>query len=152
MFFLELSCFFDDLADVGNLTFGSSAFSKTNLNIWNFTVHILQKPGLENFEHYSTSVSDECSSAVVSTFFGIAFYLTQIQRKMFCNSLKQHKIVGMQFFTGVVKTNFHQVSILIAIIFIQAWTTKSTEIKLLTLYMFLVAVTDTGVIYAQSLF
>ena len=48
--FLELSCFFDDPADVGNLISGSSAFSKTSLNIWKFTVHILLKPGLENFE------------------------------------------------------------------------------------------------------
>ena len=54
--FLELSCFFDDPADVGNLMSGSSAFSKTSLNIRKFTVHILLKPGLENFEHYFTSV------------------------------------------------------------------------------------------------
>ena len=54
--FLELSCFFDDPADVGNLMSGSSAFSKTSLNIWKFTVHVLLKPGLENFEHYFTSV------------------------------------------------------------------------------------------------
>ena len=54
--FLELSCFFDDPADIGNLISGSSAFSKTSLNIWRFTVHILLKPGLENFEHYFTSV------------------------------------------------------------------------------------------------
>ena len=54
--FLELSCFFDDTTDVGNLIFGSSAFSKTSLNIWMFTVHILSKPGLENFEHYFASV------------------------------------------------------------------------------------------------
>ena len=54
--FLELSCFFDDPADVGNLISGSSAFSKTSLNIRKFTVHILLKPGLENFEHYFTSV------------------------------------------------------------------------------------------------
>ena len=53
---LELSCFFDDSADVGNLISGSSAFSKTNLNIWKFTVHILMKSGLDNFEHYFTSV------------------------------------------------------------------------------------------------
>ena len=50
--FLELSCFFDDPADVGNLTSGSSAFSKTSLNIWKFTVHVLLKPGLENVGHY----------------------------------------------------------------------------------------------------
>ena len=50
--FLELSCLFYDPADVGNLISGSSAFSKTSLNIWKFKVHVLLKPGLENFEHY----------------------------------------------------------------------------------------------------
>ena len=70
MFFFELSCFFDDPADVGNLI---SGFSKTSLNIWKFTVHVLLKPGLENFEHYFTSMWDECNCAVVWTFFGIAF-------------------------------------------------------------------------------
>ena len=54
--FLELSCFFDDPADIGNLISGSSAFSKTILNIWKFTVHVLLKPGLVNFEHFFTSV------------------------------------------------------------------------------------------------
>ena len=54
--FLELSCFFDDPADVGNLISGSSAFSKSSLNIWNFTVQVLLTPGLENFEHYFASV------------------------------------------------------------------------------------------------
>ena len=54
--FLELSCFFDDPADVGNLISGSSAFSKSSLNIWKFTVHILLKPGLENFEHHFASI------------------------------------------------------------------------------------------------
>ena len=54
--FLKLSCFFDDLVDVGNLTSGSSTFSKSSLNIWEFTVHVLLKPGLENFEHYFTSM------------------------------------------------------------------------------------------------
>ena len=73
MFFLELSCFVDDPADVGNLISGSSAFSKTSLNIWKFTVHVLLKPGMENFEHYYTSVRDECNCAVVSAFFGIDF-------------------------------------------------------------------------------
>ena len=53
--FVEISFFFDDLADVGNLISGSSAFSKTRLNIWKFMVDILLKPGLENFEHYFTS-------------------------------------------------------------------------------------------------
>ena len=54
--FLELSCFLHDPADIGNLISGSSAFSKTSLNIREFTVHILLKPGLENFEHYFTSM------------------------------------------------------------------------------------------------
>ena len=63
--FLELSCFFDDPADVGSLISGSSAFSKTSLNIWKFPVHVLLKPGLENFEHYFTSVLDESNRVVV---------------------------------------------------------------------------------------
>ena len=71
--FLELSCFFNDPPDVGNLISGSSAFSKTSLNIWKFTVHILLKPGLGNFEHYFTSVWDECNCVVVWAFFGITF-------------------------------------------------------------------------------
>ena len=54
--FLELSCFFDEPVDVDNLISGSSAFSKSSLNIWNFTVHVLLKPGLENFENYFTSL------------------------------------------------------------------------------------------------
>ena len=70
---LELSCSFHDPADVGNLIPGSSAFSKTSLNIREFTVHVLLKPGLENFEHYFTSLWDECKCAGVWVFFGIAF-------------------------------------------------------------------------------
>ena len=54
--FLELLCFFNDLMDVDNLISGSSAFSKSNLNIWKFSVHVLLKPGLETFEHYFTSM------------------------------------------------------------------------------------------------
>ena len=54
--FLKLSCFFDDPKDVGTLISGSSAFSKSSLNIWKFMVHILLKPGLENFEHYFASM------------------------------------------------------------------------------------------------
>ena len=54
--FLELSCFFNDPTDVGNLVSGSSIFSKSSLNIWKFMVHILLKPGLETFEHYFASV------------------------------------------------------------------------------------------------
>ena len=71
--FLELSCFFDDPVDVGNLLSGSSAFSKTSLNIWNFTVHVLSKSCLKNFEHYFASMWDECNCVVVWMFLGIAF-------------------------------------------------------------------------------
>ena len=71
--FLELSFFFHDSKDVGNLISGSSAFSKSSLNIWKFMVCVLLKPGLENFEHYFVSVWDECNCVVVWTFFGIAF-------------------------------------------------------------------------------
>ena len=63
--FLDLSCFFDDPANVGNLISSSSAFSKTILNIWKFTVRVLLKPGLENFEHYFASMGEECNFAVV---------------------------------------------------------------------------------------
>ena len=69
--FLELACFFDDPTDVGNLTSGSSAFSKSSLNIWKFTVHVPLKPGLENFEHYVVSVWDECNCAVVCAFYWV---------------------------------------------------------------------------------
>ena len=71
--FLELSCFFSDPADVGNLISGSSAFSKTSLSIWKFMVHVLLKPGLENFKPHFTSMWHECNCAVVWAFFGIAF-------------------------------------------------------------------------------
>ena len=81
--FLELSCFFDDPADVGNLISGSPDFSKSSLNIWKFTVHVLLKPGLENFEHYFASVWDECDCAVVWAFFGIAFFVIGIKTDLF---------------------------------------------------------------------
>ena len=71
--FLELSCFLDNPTDVGHLISGSSAFSKSSLNIWKFMVHLLLKPGLETFEHYFASVWDECNCVVVWAFFGIVF-------------------------------------------------------------------------------
>ena len=71
--FLELSFFFDDPVDVGNLISASSPFSKSSLNICKFTVHVLLKPCLENSEHYFASMWDECNCAAVWTFFGIAF-------------------------------------------------------------------------------
>ena len=81
--FLELSCFFDDPADVGNLMSGSSEFSKTRLNIWRFTVHVFLKPGLEKFEHYFTSVWDECNCVVVWAFIGFPFFGAGIKIDLF---------------------------------------------------------------------
>ena len=69
---LELSCFFHDPADVGNLISGSSSFSKSSLNIWKFMVHVLLNLGLENFEHCFARVWDEYNCAAIWTFFGIA--------------------------------------------------------------------------------
>ena len=73
-FFLEVSCFFHDPADVGNLISGSSEFSKSSLNIWKFLVRVLLKPSFENFEHCFASMWDECDYVVVWTFFGLAFF------------------------------------------------------------------------------
>ena len=69
---LELSCFVYDPANVSNLIYGSSTFSKFSLYIWKFSVHILLKPDLENFEHDLASMWNECNCVVVWTFFGIA--------------------------------------------------------------------------------
>ena len=72
--FLELSCFFNDPADVGNLISGSSAFSKSILNIWMFTVYILLKPGLENFEYYFASMWDECNCVLFEYSLALPFF------------------------------------------------------------------------------
>ena len=81
--FLELSCFFDDPTDVGNLISGSSAFSKSSLNIWKFMVHVLLKPGLENFEHYFPSVWDECNCAVFEHSLAVPFFETGMKTDLF---------------------------------------------------------------------
>ena len=73
MFSWNSLAFFDDPINVGNLVFGSSAFSKSNLNIWMFLVHVLLKFRLKNFEHYLAIMRNECNCMVVWTFFGIAF-------------------------------------------------------------------------------
>ena len=72
--FLELSFFFNNSTDVGDLISGSSAFSKSSLDIWKILVHVLLKPGLENFEHYFASVWDKWGCAVVWTFFALPFF------------------------------------------------------------------------------
>ena len=71
--FQELSCFFKNTTDVGKLISGSSAFSKSSLNIWKFSVHVLLKPSLQDFEHCLAGMWNECNCAVVWTFFGITF-------------------------------------------------------------------------------
>ena len=81
--FLEFSCCFCDPADVGNLISGSSAFSKTSLYIWKFSVHVLLKPGLENFEYDLASMWNECNCAVVWTFFVIAFLWDWMKTDLF---------------------------------------------------------------------
>ena len=83
MFFLELSCFFHDPADVGNLISGSSAFSKTSLNIRKFTVHVLLKPSLENFEHYLASLWDGCNCAVFEYPLALPFFGTGMKTDLF---------------------------------------------------------------------
>ena len=78
--FLELCCFFDDPRDVGHFISGSSAFSKSRLSIWDFTFHILLKPGLENFKHYFAGVWDECNFAIVWT---LPFFETGMKTHLF---------------------------------------------------------------------
>ena len=72
--FLELSCFFDEPMDVGNLISGSSAFSKSSFYMWNFSVHVLLKPSLKDFEHYFSCMWNECNCVVVWTFFALLCY------------------------------------------------------------------------------
>ena len=118
--FLELSCFSDDPADVGDLISASSAFSKSILNIWKFLVHVLLKLGLENFEHYFTSMWDECNCMVVWTFFGIAFLWDWRKTDLFQSTvataefskfagilsaaLSQHRLLGFE----TIQLQFHQ--------------------------------------------
>ena len=108
--FLELSCFFNDPTDVGNLISGSSAFSKSSLNIWRFMVHVLLKPGLENFERYFASMRDDCNCVVVWMFFGIAFLWDWNENQLFPVQYEKAKyrtlkvelpwLVGAQYATG----------------------------------------------------
>ena len=104
--FLELSCFFHDPIDVGNLISGSSAFSKSRFNIWKFMVHVLLKPGLENFEHYFTSVWDECNCVVQHSlglpFFGIGMKTDVFQSYGHCWSFLNFCHTECSTFTALV--------------------------------------------------
>ena len=116
--FLELSSFSHDPADVGNLISGSSAFSKSRLNIWKFMVHLLLKPGLENFEHYFASLWGECNCVVLWVFFdivslGLEWKLTfsstvaTAEFSKFAGilsaALSQHHLLGF----GIAQLEFH---------------------------------------------
>jgi len=81
--FLALSCFFCDPTDVGSLISGSSAFAKSSLNIWKFLVHVLLKPGLENFEHYFAVMWDKCGCTVVWVFFALPFFGIGVKTDLF---------------------------------------------------------------------
>ena len=118
--FLELSCFFHDPADVGNLISGSSAFSKTSLNIRKFTVHIVLKPGLENFEHYFTSVEmsaivQQFEHSLALPFFGIAMKTDLFQPRTLTNSsqifqgyIKKENIPKQFWFRCILKMGSHK--------------------------------------------
>ena len=102
--FLELSCFFHDPEVVGNLTYGSSAFSKTSLNIWKFSVHILLKLSLENFQHYFANMQDECNCAVVELSLALPSFGARMTFSIsvakvagiLSVALKQHHILGFE--------------------------------------------------------
>ena len=81
--FLELSCFFNDPVNVGNLISGSSAFSKSSLNIWKFWFTYCLKPNLDNFEHCFASMWDECNCEVVWPFFGSPFFVIGMKTDLF---------------------------------------------------------------------
>ena len=81
--FLEVSCFFNDPMDVGNLISGSSAFSKSILCIWKYLVDVLLKPSLKDFEHNLASIWNECNCMVAWTFFVIAFFGIEMKIDLF---------------------------------------------------------------------
>ena len=101
--FLELSCFFYDLVNVGNLISGSSAFSKSSLNIWKFSVHVLLKPSLENFEHYFASMWDDWNCTVIWMFFGIAFLWDWNENWPFAVLWPLHHLLGFE----IAQLEFH---------------------------------------------
>ena len=87
--FLEFPCFFHDPMDVGNLISGSSAFSKSSLNIWKFTVHLLLKAGLKDFEHYLARMCNDCSCAAVPAWDLLKVAIIFITSTMVCPQVKQ---------------------------------------------------------------
>ena len=104
---LDFSCFFDNAADVGNLISGSSAFSTSNLNIWKFSVHVLVKHSLKDFEHNLTGMQNEHNYIVVCTFVGTAFWDWNEKFSKFAGILSvavsQHHILGFE----IAQLEFH---------------------------------------------
>ena len=109
--FLELSCFFCDPTDVSNLISGSLDFSKTSLNIWKFTVHILLKPGLDNFEHYFTAaVHGVTKSGTRLSDFTFTFHFPVLEKEMAIHSsFHAWKIPGMEEPSGLPSMGSHRV-------------------------------------------
>ena len=103
--FLIFSCFFDDPSDAGNLISGSSASSKSSFTTWKFSVHILLRPGLENFEHYFASMWDECNCMVDWIFFSIAFLWDWNENWPFSSPVAT---AGFSKFAGLLSTTLSQ--------------------------------------------
>ena len=106
---LELSRFFNDPTNVGNLISGASAFSKSSLNIWNFMVQVLLKYGLENLEHYFATVWYECNCVVVWTFFGMPFFGIGMKTDLFP---ALWPLLSFPSFTGILSVALSQLHLL----------------------------------------
>ena len=130
--FWELSCFLDDPTDVGNLISGSSAFSKTNLNIWKFTVHILLKPGLENFEHYFANVWNEFDIAFLQGWKQNWHFSSPLNTAEFSKfagilsrALSQHHLLGFE----IVQLEFHHLQVLFIMMLPKAHLTSHSRMS-----------------------
>ena len=128
--FLELSCFFDDPTDVRNLISDSSAFSKTTLNIYKFKIHLLLKPGMENFEHYFASVWNECNCAVVWTFFGTDFLWERNGVAIILNRTVRNAVLGCNLRNDkMISVHFQGKAFNITVIQVYAPTSNAKEVE-----------------------
>ena len=134
--FLELSCFFDNPTDIDNLISGSSAFSKYSLNIWKFTIHILLKPDLENFEHYFANVWHEGNCAVVWTFFALPFFGIEVKTDLFQSRKRvQNAILGCSLKNNrMISVCFQGKPFNITVIQVYASTSNAEEVEVEQFY------------------